>query len=347
MRCELGLPGVILESGADSQIVTQHVARIIARSFLRFYLMPSCLSRQRVAFTLIELLVVIAIIAVLIALLLPAVQKVRDAAARTKCSNNLKQIALGCHQYHDANGFLPPSRLADHWATWAVVILPHIEQQSGYDLWDISQKYWQQTPQAQQFQVKTYYCSARRSPALSIKGDDDGTGTHYPGSLSDYAASCGSIARYTPLSPNWQDSINANGAIITAKSSVSGTTVSNIRGLVPFGAITDGLSNTSLIGEKQTIPSDLGIAWSAGSDGAVFNGDQEGNFTRIAGPGYGLCNGEKDNSANYQIRFGSWHAGVCMFVFCDGSVHTLSNDTPEDVLGNMTNRSDDNPLELP
>src|SRR5437879_1388776 len=91
----------------------------------------------RRGFTLIELLVVIAIIAVLVGLLLPAVQKVRESANRTQCANNLKQIGLAFHNYHDAYSALPPARLDyDGGVSWAVLIMPFIEQGSAYNQWD-------------------------------------------------------------------------------------------------------------------------------------------------------------------------------------------------------------------
>ena len=92
----------------------------------------------RRGFTLIELLVVIAIIAVVVALLVPAVQSAREAARRTRCTANLKQIALGMHQYHGTSESLPPGKKACCWGTWLIFVLPDVEQQALYNAYNVA-----------------------------------------------------------------------------------------------------------------------------------------------------------------------------------------------------------------
>src|SRR5947209_12945485 len=145
--------------------------------------------RRHAGFTLIELLVVIAIIAILIGLLVPAVQQVRESAARTQCANNLKQIGLATHSFHDSHRRLVPSWLGsnaldpDGWASWAVLLLPYLEQKGQYDLWNLSYTASTQPPAAYQAQLSVYLCPARPAPVLSA-GDFVPDG----GGLGDYGA---------------------------------------------------------------------------------------------------------------------------------------------------------------
>src|SRR5262245_58035203 len=130
------------------------------------------MSRRR-GFTLIELLVVIAIIAILIALLVPAVQKVREASQRSQCANNLHNIGVAIHNYHNDKKALPPNRIdSEGGVTWAVLILPYIEQGSFYNQWDLTQWYYVQPALVRRTQVTMYYCPSRRPPnGISIQGD--------------------------------------------------------------------------------------------------------------------------------------------------------------------------------
>src|SRR5687767_12301195 len=130
--------------------------------------------QSRGGFTLVELLVVIAIIGVLVALLLPAVQAAREAARRSQCVNNLKQIGLAVHNYHDSSKGLPPSSMGGRGAvTWMIYILPAMEQTAGFDLWDVEQSYYSASQTARELQIPAYYCPTRRGPPqLSKDGDN-------------------------------------------------------------------------------------------------------------------------------------------------------------------------------
>ncbi len=288
-------------------------------------------------FTLIELLVVIAIIAILIALLVPAVQKVREAAARTHCSNNLKQIGLAIHNFHDTYKYLPASRILDHYATWAVQILPFVEQDPLYKQWNMAAQYYSQNQTARETAVNLFFCPARRSPEQpSTKGDspDNGfpTNAHVPGALGDYACAVGDG---NPAFP-WNYT-QANGAIIYGNGTTSGGLVVKWSGNTRFGSITDGLSNTFFIGEKHVRIGDFGNA--GAGDGSLYNGDHPGNFSRIAGPGFALA---ASPTTSFNTQFGSYHTGICQFLLGDGSVRSVNNSTNTTILGYLSVRNDGN-----
>ncbi len=293
------------------------------------------------AFTLIELLVVIAIIAVLIGLLLPAIQQVREAASRTQCANNLKQIGLALHNYHDANQTLPPSRVGPQHATWFVLILPYMEQDGLYKQWDLTKTYYEQKVSVQNAFVRGYLCPSRRvAPMPSTQLEVSSTGIpdsqEHPGTQGDYACNGGQFYNAIvdhPLCRGpmcYADSqVNASGQLTSTQSQTA------------LKDITDGTSQTILAGEKHSVQSMWGQSGPSWGEGAIWNGDFPRNFSRIGGQTkWNLGQGPNDMVGPWHCNFGSWHPNVCQFVFSDGRVAFLSNSIDMDTLQKLACKDD-------
>jgi prepilin-type N-terminal cleavage/methylation domain-containing protein len=304
---------------------------------------------RRSGFTLIELLVVIAIIAILIGLLLPAVQKVRDAAARIQCSNHLKQIGLGAHNYHDANGFLPPDRIRDEWATWAVLILPYIEQDNVFKLWNLQLRASaaEQSAAAMQNNVKIYFCPSRRTTPTTFSNNGGG--------MSDYASCSSTNNNNGFLCIGVASGVRPDGSVINGDFSASpaGTRILKWNGQTSLNAIPDGTSNTIMIGEKFIRRASQ---FGRNEDRSVYNSavanayqrnlgvhPSNGNVWRLvdrvdaklpadsaAGSDWPLCNSS----------FGGPHAGICMFVMGDGSVRGIRTSVDPANLHRLGSRND-------
>jgi prepilin-type N-terminal cleavage/methylation domain-containing protein len=292
-------------------------------------------SRSRTAFTLVELLVVIAIIGVLIALLLPAVQKVREAAARSQCANNLKQLGLAVHNYHDNYKGIPHTR-RDPRETWAVLLLPYLEQDNLYKQWDLTKKYYEQRPEVRQQPLSVYLCPTRRSVSgkvISIATDiEQGTtGPLVPGACGDYAACAGDPTSINDYHPNHTE-VRVNG-----RKPANGAFWLGGYRPVTFAMITDGLSNTLFIGEKH-IPN---FRFGEGPDGSIYNGDHGSGFKR-AGVGAPLAKGPTGSG-----QFGSYHSDICQFVMGDGSVRAIAVSIDLTNLGRLANREDGEVITYP
>jgi len=304
-------------------------------------------ARRTRGFTVVELLVVITIIGILIALLLPAVQAAREAARRTQCTNNLKQLALAVHGYHDTNKVLPASKIqygsnsyTQILMPWTVAILPYVEQKALYDLWDSNVS--APSPGAdngnrkvRQTHLPLHACpSDRIKPGMLIQPKyQSGSETVMPGSYrgvsgrsngwyADCSDKCGTFdwgTEYAPLVNNgrmgWRGPLHI----------VYGQVYHD-----DFAALRDGTSNTIMIGEFHLPNEDTGRAnfwaWSSVT-GVVMN-----NSWNLRAPlDYAQCEIEWPN---YKCNrsWGAHHPGGLNWALVDGSVRFISNTLDLEVL---------------
>jgi prepilin-type N-terminal cleavage/methylation domain-containing protein/prepilin-type processing-associated H-X9-DG protein len=285
----------------------------------------------RSAFTLIELLVVIAIIAILIGLLLPAVQKVREAAANSQCKNNLHQIVIATHGYHDANGLLPcngPQATYNssgaNWS-WLARILPNIEQGNLYTACGIPTNALNNTGGAIATPVKPYLCPADTAYNGNPRTDAADLGNLAVGQ-TNYKGVCGANWAWGtyniggfPVSSTTSNGLDQGNGIFYRTDGIPGTSG---HGPIPLSAIKDGTSNTFMVGED--IPSvNRWCSWPY-SNNAVGTCAIPLNNAMVPGqPGYGN-NGDWPD--NYSFRSNHNGATGANFAMADGSVQWINNN---------------------
>jgi prepilin-type processing-associated H-X9-DG protein/prepilin-type N-terminal cleavage/methylation domain-containing protein len=288
--------------------------------------------RLRSAFTLIELLVVVGIIAILIGLLVPAVQKVREAAARTQCVNNLKQIALACHGYHDSYKRFPPgyaatvpyadgaTDTAPGWG-WAAFLLPYLEQGNVHRQLDFSQPV--QNSPAVQTVLPLYLCPSDIAPASAFTVPDPFGKAVCVAAPSSYAACVGG---------DESDTTGPTGLGVFFRNSRTRLT-----------DITDGTSNTLLIGERAWA-NVKGVWAGAVPGGVVRRGDLNPN--PVSGAAWYpaatlvLAHSHLNNPQGHPDGglddFSSLHTGGSNFVFADGHVSFVRSIPGDNADGSYT-----------
>lgn len=291
----------------------------------------------RRAFTLVELLAVIAIIGILIALLLPAVQSVREAARRVRCANNMKQLGLGMHTHHSLHGVLPIA--ASHWGNggWVRMTLPFIEQKNVADRWDLSRGYHQQ-PNLDlcRIPIASHICPS------DVQTRSSWAGTAYDMVNFNYAVNLGStsVFRVSPL-----NGVTFRGAPFHYEENPS-TPIKAFN----FASIRDGTTNTLMLAEIRQAPDTLGTnATNKDLRGLTWYGHHAGITTHEAPntsvPDYvqsGWCpkppealaagmpcatqSGQATGATPLNLSARSVHSGGVQSAFCDSSVRFISNN---------------------
>ncbi|PQO43959.1 DUF1559 domain-containing protein [Blastopirellula marina] len=268
------------------------------------------MSKKR-GFTLVELLVVIAIIGVLIALLLPAVQQAREAARRSSCSNNLKQIGLALHNYHDTFKKFPPGSVQSNTLSWNVLLLPFIEQGALHDQFN--------------FNAGTFNAGTNKEgPNKLVLGLNRISGYLCPSGpieLCVHGSSTLTDGRQTYVSHYYGNQGPRGGQVLgqaagTEYPTVSGTQLGAFlnRVSIQFRDITDGTSNTLQVGE---------ITGLLGTGDQKFDGSSWVRGETDASAKYVLHGINTLGSSFYAIPFNSHHPGGAQFQSCDGSVRFI------------------------
>ena len=327
---------------------------------------------KRRGFTLVELLVVIAIIGILIAMLIPAVQQVREAARRTACVNKLRQIGLATLSFESAHQAFPPARLhpkadavepyhlGESEPSWLVRILPFIEQDSLYQKWDLSKAYEDHPTDVISQALDLYICPSRRSleEAQSPSGIQkiiyrapcgcgrSGVVDVVGGATGDFAGNHGDISPGAVGFPtDYYYGGNGTGVIISSQAvsrsnNATGPPQLDWIDRIGHGSLNDGTSNTILAGELHVTEENLN---KIPFNGPLFNGEDLNAFSRVGGPGVPIL-GPTENSRTGILGFGSWHPQTCNFVYADGSTHSLKSIIDTVSLGKLCNRADGQPL---